>query len=68
MMLGVGIAIGSYLTLTNLFSVSAATTDWNINTSGEYTYNTNDIEFVSGSAQLKASAVPGVGWDRKSVV
>ena len=42
--------------------VLAATATWNLNTSGEYTYDANKIEFSGGVAQLKGAETPGVNW------
>ena len=58
----VGASIGVYFTLTNLLPVMAATINWNLNTSGEYTFDSNDIEFTGGVAQLKPTAIPGTNW------
>ncbi|MBU1952593.1 DUF2341 domain-containing protein, partial [Patescibacteria group bacterium] len=61
-LLGVGIVIGGYLAVSNLLTVFAASTNWNFSSSGDYTFDTNDIEVTAGVAQLKGAATPGVDW------
>lgn len=62
LLFGAGVIFGGYLAVSNLLTVFAATLNWDFSSSGDYTFDTNDIEVTGGVAQLKGAATPGVDW------
>ncbi len=50
------------LPFSTLFRTMAATSTWDMTSSGDYSFDSDYIEIDSGEAQLKSAYTPGVDW------